>query len=116
MHEWCSLFTYYKVDAKEGIYEELPPQPKKLIPFIIEVLIIEFKALSKDLKYVFLGIKETFLVVMLMHLDENLEEYLISVLRKYKGVLDKNIMDINGMDPLLCAYNITFEAGVKPIR
>lgn len=43
-----------------NVFEELLPNIKKLISFDIQALILELKLLLKDLKYVFLGRKETF--------------------------------------------------------
>lgn len=60
---------------------------KKQIPSNVEALICELNPLSKDLKYEFLGPKETFSVVNSMYLDEN------------QDVLRWNIVNIISMDP-----------------
>lgn len=72
------------------VYEELPLSTKKLIPSDIQVSIFELKLLPKDLKYAFLEPKETFRMVFLVHLNENQQEHLLLILRKYNGVLGWN--------------------------
>lgn len=54
---------------------------KKLILPRAEAPSLELKSLPKDLKYVFLGLKETFLVAIFEHLEEIQEEHLFFVCR-----------------------------------
>lgn len=55
---------YMHVDTKEGFFEELSLQTKKLVPSRVEGPSPELKSLSKNIKYVFLGPKKTFLMVI----------------------------------------------------
>lgn len=80
------------------------------------MLILELKPLSEDLKYAFLGPKEIFLVVILVHLEENHEKHLLSLLYMHKVGLGWNMMDIKGMDPLIFIHCIALEKDAKPIK
>lgn len=86
---------------KKEVFEELLPQMKNLIPSNIETTVRELKSLPEGLKYAFLGPKDTSLIVISTHLDENQQEVLLLVLRKHNGALDWNMANIKSMDPLV---------------
>ena len=69
-------------------YEELPPCEIKLLPSSEQVLKWELKPLPNDLKYSFLGIDETFSMVISLELDSLQECKLLNVLSKHKGVIE----------------------------
>lgn len=51
---------YMYVDTKEGFFEELSLQTKKLVPSRVEGPSPELKSLSKNIKYVFLDQRRPF--------------------------------------------------------
>lgn len=67
MNNACCMYAARWILGKV-VFEELPPQTKKLVPFNIEALIFELKPLFEGLKYAFLRPKKNFLVVISAHL------------------------------------------------
>lgn len=51
-----------------------------------------------------------------MHLDENQEECLLSLLYTQKGAPGWNMVYIKGMDPLICTHCIALDDDAKPTR
>ena len=52
-------------------FEELPPNKNKILPSNVQPPTLELKVLPSTLKYIFLGEKKTFLVVISSSLDKN---------------------------------------------
>ena len=97
-------------------YEELPPCEIKLLPSSEQVLKWELKPLPNDLKYSFLGIDETFSMVISLELDSLQECKLLNVLSKHKGVIGRNMDNTKGLSPLVCTHRIYLEDNDKPSR
>lgn len=64
---------------------------KKLNPSRVEAPSLELRPLLEDLNHAFLGPKEIFLAVNIVHLDENRDEHSLSVLRTQKRAPTKQI-------------------------
>ena len=89
-------------------YEKLPPREIKLLPSSEQVPELELKPLPVELKYVFLGIDETFPMVISSKLDSLQEGKLLNVLRKHKNAMDGS--------PLICIHRIYLQDNAKPSR
>jgi len=88
-----------------------------LIPPSIESSpFIELKGLPKHLKYVYLGKQETLLVIIASHLTVGHEESLMSVLKKYKEVIDWIMTDIKGLRPAIVQHRIHLNKEATPKR
>ena len=65
---------------------------------------IDLKLLSFDLKYSYLGENETFPVIIYSKLDASQEEKLIKILKMHKNALGWTIVDIKGINSLICTH------------
>ncbi|KAL4010508.1 hypothetical protein IC575_030005 [Cucumis melo] len=74
---------------------------------------IELKTLPPHLKYIFLGKKNTFLVIISRELNQKQEERLIEVLKKKKQAIGWTLDDIKGISPTFCMHRIILEEGAK---
>ncbi|TYK09433.1 uncharacterized protein E5676_scaffold499G00170 [Cucumis melo var. makuwa] len=74
---------------------------------------IELKTLPPHLKYIFLGKKNTFSVIILRELNQKQEERLIEVLKKKKQAIGWTLDDIKGISPTFCMHRIILEEGAK---
>ena len=77
---------------------------------------LELKPLSSHLKYAFLGVEETFPVIISSSLESNQENELLEILRTHKTSIGWTIIDIKGIIPLICTHRIHLEEDVKPSR
>ena len=66
----------------------------------------DLKPWPNDLKYAFLGIDETFPMVISFELGSLQECKLLNVLSKHKGVIGRNMANIKGLSPLVCTHRI----------
>ena len=101
---WCSQF------------EELPQRDSLPLPSSLEIPKLELKELPKELKYAFLGDRESFPVVISFHLDPSQEESLIYLLKDHKSALGWTIADLKGISPTICTHKIYLEDDAKPSR
>ena len=74
------------------------------------------KPLPSHLKYAFLGVEETFPVIISSSLESNQENKLLEILKTHKTAIGWTIADIKGMSPLICTHRIHLEEDVKPSR
>ncbi|KAA0060435.1 reverse transcriptase [Cucumis melo var. makuwa] len=74
---------------------------------------IELKTLPPYLKYIFLGKKNTFPVIISKELNQKQEERLIEVLKKKKQAIGWTLDDIKGISPTFCMHRIILEEGAK---
>ena len=77
---------------------------------------LELKPLPSHLKYAFLGVEETFLVIISSFLESDQENKLLKILRIHKTAIGWTIADIKGIRPLICTHRIHLEEDVKPSR
>ncbi|TYK11282.1 retrotransposon gag protein [Cucumis melo var. makuwa] len=74
---------------------------------------IELKTLPPHLKYIFLGKKNTFSVIISRELNQKQDEKLIEVLKKKKQAIGWTLDDIKGISPTFCMHRIILEEGAK---
>ncbi|XP_074278654.1 uncharacterized protein LOC141602249 [Silene latifolia] len=95
IHEQAPKFEVLEVGKKE---ESSTPPPT-----------VELKPLPSSLKYEFLGDNSTFPVIINSALDDTQTSKLISLLKRFKGVLGYTIGDLKGISPSLCTHKILLE-------
>jgi hypothetical protein len=72
--------------------------------------------LLDSLKYKFLGLAESLLVIIASDLKDAQEEELLEVLREHKEAIGWIIEDIKGISPSLVMHKIHLEENSKPSR
>ena len=97
-------------------FELLPPIEDRALPLEERPLKLELKPLPSHLKYAFLGIEETFPVIISSSLELDQENKLLEILRTHRNALGWTIADIKGISPLICTHRIHLEEDVKPSR
>ncbi|XP_074314593.1 uncharacterized protein LOC141649816 [Silene latifolia] len=106
IHEQAPKFEMLEVGKKE---ESSTPPPT-----------VELKPLPSSLKYEFLGDNSTFPVIINSALDDTQTSKLISLLKRFKGVLGYTIGDLKGISPSLCTHKILLEnedaSSIEPQR
>ncbi|XP_074318000.1 uncharacterized protein LOC141654783 [Silene latifolia] len=106
IHEQAPKFELLEVGKKE---ESSTPPPT-----------VELKPLPSSLKYEFLGDNSTFPVIINSALDDTQTPKLISLLKRFKGVLGYTIGDLKGISPSLCTHKILLEnedaSSIEPQR
>ena len=96
--------------------EKLPPIEDRVLPSEEKPLKLELKPLPSHLKYAFLGVEETFPVIISSSLESDQENKLLEILRTQKTAIGWTIADIKGINPLICTHKIHLEEDVKPSR
>jgi hypothetical protein len=81
-------------------------------PYVPEV---DFKPLPKGLKYEFLGLDKTYLVIMSNELSPKGNEKLLILLTKHRKVIGYSINDLKGLSPAFCTHRIPMEDQCKPV-
>ena len=97
-------------------FEPLPPIEDRALPSEERPPKLELKPLPSHLKYAFLGVEETFLVIISSSLELDQEHKLLEILRTHRTALGWTIADIKGICPLICTHRIHLEEDVKPSR
>ena len=97
-------------------FETLPPIEDRVLPSEERPPKLELKPLPSHLKYAFLGVEETFPVIISSSLESNQENKLLEILRTHKTAIGWTIADIKGISPLICTHKIHLEKDVKPSR
>ena len=97
-------------------FEPLPPMEDRVLPSEERPPKLELKPLPSHLKYAFLGVEETFLVIISSSLELDQENKLFEILRTHKTAIGWTIADIKGISPLICTHMIHLEEDVKPSR
>ena len=97
-------------------FEPLPPIEDRALPSKERPPKLELKPLPSHLKYAFLGVEETFLVIISSSLELDQENKLLEILRTHRTALGWTIADIKGISPLICTHRIHLEEDVKPSR
>ncbi|XP_070676463.1 uncharacterized protein [Malus domestica] len=83
---------------------------------VIQAPILEFKPLPSHLKYVYLGDKETLLVIISSTLTVLEEKKLIRVLKEHKTTIGWTLADIRSISPTTCMHCILLKEGAKPTQ
>ena len=97
-------------------FETLPPIEGRVLPLEEKSPKLELKPLPSHLKYAFLGVEETFPVIISSSLESDQENKLLEILRTHKIAIGWTIADIKGISPLICTHRIHLEEDVKPSR
>ena len=95
-------------------FEKLPPIEDRVLPSKEKPPKLELKPLPLHLNYAFLGIKETFPVIISSSLESDQENKLLEILRTHKTAIGWTIAYIKGVSPLICTHRIHLEEDVKP--
>ena len=114
-----SIIEHNKVLEANGWapkFEQLPPIEDRALPSKERPPKLELKPLPSHLKYAFLGVEETFSVIIYSSLELDQENKLLEILRTHKTALGWTITDIKGISPLICTHRIHLEEDVKPSR
>ena len=94
----------------------MPTNGDRVLPSEEKPPKLELKPLPSHLKYAFLGVEETFLVIMSFSLESDQENKLLEILRTHKTAIGWTIANIKEMNPLICTHRIPLEEDVKPSR
>ena len=97
-------------------FEKLPPIEDRLLPSEEKPPKLELKPLPLHLKYAFLGLEDTFWVIISSSLEPDQENKLLEISRTHKTAIGWTIADIKGISPLICTHRIHLEVDVKPSR
>ena len=97
-------------------FEKLPPIEDRVLPLEEKPPKLELKPLPSQLKYVFLGVEETFSIIISSSLESDQENKLLEILRTQETAIGWTITDIKGINPLICTHMIHLEEDVKPSR
>ena len=97
-------------------FEKFPPIVDRVLPLEEKPPKLELKPLPSHLKYAFLGVEDTFLVIISFSLEPDQENKLLKILRTHKTAIGWTIPDIKGIIPLICTHRIHLEEDVKPSR
>ena len=81
-------------------FEPLPPIEDRVLPSEERPPKLELKPLPSHLKYAFLGVDETFQVIISSSLESEQENKLLEILRTHKTAIGWTIADIKGISPL----------------
>ena len=95
-------------------FEKLPPIEDRVLPLEEKPPKLELKPLPSHLKYEFLGVEETLLVIISSSLESDQENKLLDILRTHKTAIGSTIADIKGISHLICTHRIHLEEDVKP--
>ena len=97
-------------------FEKLPPIEDRVLPSEDKPPKLDLKTLPSHLKYAFLGVEETFPIIISSSLESDQENKLLEILRTHKTAIGWTIADIKGINLLICTHRIHFEEDVKPSR
>ena len=97
-------------------FEKLPLIEDRVLPSEEKPPKLELKPLPSHLKYAFLGVEDTFPVIISSSLELDKENKLLEILRTHKTAIGWTIADIKGISPLICTHRIHLEEDVKPSR
>ncbi|CAN6687749.1 unnamed protein product [Malus baccata var. baccata] len=112
----AALESLPKHGGKSPNFDSIPISTNKLLPSIIQALLLELKPLPSHLKYIFLGENETLPAIISSSLTAQEEEKLVCVLKEFKSALGWTLADIKGISPTTCMHHIFLEEGAKPTR
>ncbi|XP_062085703.1 uncharacterized protein LOC133791803 [Humulus lupulus] len=95
-------------------FEELGQGPERPLPSIEKLPALELKALPYDLRYAYLGEKETLPIIVSSYLFEVEVEELLRVLQVHKMAIGWTLTNINVISPSTRMHHILVEDDAKP--
>ena len=116
LHSIIEHNEVFEVNGWAPKFEPLPPIEDRALPSKEIPPNLELKPLPSHLKYAFLGVEETFLVIISSSLQLDQENKLLKILRTHRTALGWTIADIKGIIPLICTHRIHLEEDIKPSR
>ena len=116
LHSIIEHSEVLEANGWEPKFETLPPIEDRVLPLEEIPPKLELKPLPSHLKYAFLGVEETFPVIISSSLDSDQENKLLKILRTHKTAIGWTIADIKGISSLICTHRIHLEEDVKPSR
>ncbi|XP_071939985.1 uncharacterized protein [Coffea arabica] len=93
-----------------------PETHQKLLSSIVQAPKLKLEPFPSHLKYVFLGDKETLLVIIFAHLSPSQEDKLVRLIQDYKKAIGWTIANIKGISPSFCMHRIRLEEDAKLVR
>ena len=97
-------------------FEPLQPIEDRALPSEERPPKLKLKPLPSHLKYAFLGVEETFPVIISSSLELDQENKIFEILKTHLTALGWTIADIKGISPLICTHRIHLEEDIKPSR
>ena len=85
-------------------------------PSIEEASKLEFKTLSKHLKYAYLGLSKILSIIIASNLDQIQEEEFLVILKENKEATGWTMVDIKRINPSIIQHQIYLREKVKLIR
>ena len=116
LHSIIEQSEVLEVNGWAPKFEPLPPIKDKVLPSEERPPKLELKPSPSHLKYAFLGVEETFPVIISSSLEIEQENKMLEILRTHKTATGWIITDIKGIIPLICTHRIHLEEDVKPSR
>lgn len=89
------------------------PLPK---PSLEEALKLDLKPLLEHLKYAYLGLSKTLLVIIISNQDPTQEKESLAILRENRGAIGWTMMDIKEISPSIIQYRIHLREEAKLTR
>ena len=111
--EYVKWMDYFKPNRRK-YFESLGEGAKTPVPSAEQPPKMEQKPLPSHLKYAYLGVASTLLVIISASLTELEEEKLLRVLRDHRNALGWSLADLKGIRPSICMHRILPEEGYKP--
>jgi hypothetical protein len=78
-----------------------------------QVPVVDLKPLPKGLKYVFLGLDKTYLIIVSDKLCFEENKKLLNLLKKHRKVIGYSINDLNALSLAFCTHRIPMEVQCK---
>ena len=116
MHSIIEHSEVMEANGRAPRFEKLPPIEDRVLPSEDKPPKLELKPLPSHLKYAFLGVEETFPIIISSSLESDQENKLLEILRTHKTAIGWTVADIKGISPLICTHRIHLEEDVKPSR
>ena len=92
----CLVSPSWVEEVTTSEFETLPPIEDRVLPSEEKPPKLELKPLPSHLKYAFLGVEETFPVIISSSLESDQDNKILEILRTHKTAIGWKIADIKG--------------------